>query len=187
MTESLSDSVSFPAFLANGLQGRQWPRQTQHMNTEEPADSGKLLCVGMATGGGDRHFLEQTLCPWRREGEDKALTLPSDSSHPPRHQDCGPECPWPRPLTGDSTIHVVQLDLQNQRKPTQSAAEPRMRTECGQRKKAKDAVPSGLRQGWLQRSSRKHQFQNARPKTVTRPFRCLLLLSRHGAAGSEQY
>lgn len=53
--------------------------------------------------------------------------------------------------------------------------------------KAKDAVPSGLRQGWLQRSSRKHQFQNARPKTVTRPFRWLLLLSRHGAAGSEQY
>lgn len=75
-------NISFPAFLANGLQGRQWPRQTQHMNTEEPADSGKLLCVGMATGGGDRHFLEQTLCPWRREGEDKALTLPSDSSHP---------------------------------------------------------------------------------------------------------
>lgn len=49
------------------------------------------------------------------EGEDEALTLPSNSSH---HSTPGlqPEHS-PLSLTEDATVQVVQLDLQNRRKP----------------------------------------------------------------------
>lgn len=66
MTELLSDGVSFPV-LGKRATGTQWPRWTQHMNTEELADSGKRLCVGKGNGRRRLTFLDTNYVP--RDGK----------------------------------------------------------------------------------------------------------------------